>query len=79
MLYSLIKNHYFLDGNKRVAFNSCEIFLALNGYELDTSKVDFADYVENIASYKVKESDKDDYIIKIAKYLEKHSISYENE
>ena len=30
---SLIKNHPFVDGNKRVAFFSCDIFLRLNGYK----------------------------------------------
>ena len=30
---SLIKNHPFVDGNKRAAFFSCDIFLRLNGYK----------------------------------------------
>lgn len=29
---SLIKNHPFVDGNKRVAFFSTDVFLRLNGY-----------------------------------------------
>lgn len=68
----------FPDGNKRFAFNSCEIFLGLNGYELDTSQGDFAEFVEDIASSTVRGSDIDDYIIEIAEYLEQYSISYEN-
>lgn len=31
---SLINNHPFIDGNKRVAFFSTDIFLRLNGYKL---------------------------------------------
>lgn len=31
---SLIINHPFVDGNKRVAFFSCDIFLRLNGWKL---------------------------------------------
>ncbi len=31
---SLINNHPFIDGNKRVAFFSSDIFLRLNGYKL---------------------------------------------
>jgi death-on-curing protein len=39
LLYSLIKNHPFIDGNKRTAFGSMHIFLLLNGYDLtSTSK-----------------------------------------
>ncbi|MEM6791685.1 MAG: type II toxin-antitoxin system death-on-curing family toxin [Myxococcota bacterium] len=34
LLQSLIRNHAFVDGNKRVAFASCAIFLRLNGYRL---------------------------------------------
>jgi len=31
---SLISNHAFEDGNKRVAFFSCDVFLRLNGWKL---------------------------------------------
>lgn len=31
---SLINNHPFLDGNKRVAFFSTDVFLRLNGYKI---------------------------------------------
>lgn len=40
--YGLAKNHPFVDGNKRTSFVVCELFLALNGYELamdDTTTV----------------------------------------
>jgi death-on-curing protein len=33
--FSLIKNHAFIDGNKRVGHAALETFLVLNGYELD--------------------------------------------
>jgi death-on-curing protein len=32
---SLISNHAFVDGNKRVAFFSCDVFLRLNGWKLE--------------------------------------------
>jgi death on curing protein len=32
--YGVIKNHPFLDGNKRTAFVTAELFLALNRFEL---------------------------------------------
>jgi death-on-curing protein len=31
---SLITNHAFVDGNKRVAFFACDVFLRLNGWKL---------------------------------------------
>lgn len=32
--FSLIANHPFLDGNKRIGYVSMEVFLIINGYEL---------------------------------------------
>jgi death-on-curing protein len=34
LLFSLIKNHPFYDGNKRIAWRAAEVFLARNGYAL---------------------------------------------
>ncbi|GAB7140337.1 type II toxin-antitoxin system death-on-curing family toxin [Deferribacterales bacterium RsTz2092] len=36
--YSLIKNHPFFDGNKRVGFVVCEAMLAINDYKLEVSQ-----------------------------------------
>ena len=33
--FSLIKNHPFLDGNKRIGHAALETFLVLNGYEIN--------------------------------------------
>jgi len=35
--FSLISNHPFVDGNKRVGHAALEVFLVLNGYELEAS------------------------------------------
>jgi death-on-curing protein len=35
--FSLIRNHPFVDGNKRTGHAAMEIFLLLNGYEIDAS------------------------------------------
>ena len=35
MMESLANNHAFLDGNKRIAFASADVFLRLNGYTLE--------------------------------------------
>ena len=34
LLESLLINHPFVDGNKRVAFAACDVFLRMNGYAL---------------------------------------------
>jgi death-on-curing protein len=38
--FSLILNHPFVDGNKRVGHAALETFLVLNGYELDAEMAD---------------------------------------
>ena len=35
--YSLIQNHPFLDGNKRTGHAAVEVFLYLNGFEIQSS------------------------------------------
>ncbi len=35
--FSLIKNHAFVDGNKRIGHHAMEYFLALNGFEISDS------------------------------------------
>jgi death on curing protein len=37
--WGIIRNHPFVDGNKRVALILCETFLIINGYELDADDV----------------------------------------
>jgi death-on-curing protein len=42
LLESLVNNHAFLDGNKRVGFAAVHTFLLVNGFDLDfTSKAAF--------------------------------------
>jgi death-on-curing protein len=38
--FGLSRNHPFVDGNKRTAFVCMELFLALNGYQLEATDVD---------------------------------------
>jgi death-on-curing protein len=35
--HSLIQNHPFLDGNKRIGHAAMEVFLVLNGYEINAT------------------------------------------
>lgn len=50
LLQSLLKNHPFVDGNKRTALTSAGIFLKINGYILKNyheEEVEFAVSVDN--------------------------------
>jgi len=38
--FGLARNHAFVDGNKRIAFLSIGLFLAINGYQLVADQID---------------------------------------
>ncbi|MBC8205649.1 MAG: type II toxin-antitoxin system death-on-curing family toxin [Kiritimatiellales bacterium] len=40
--HGLVKNHPFLDGNKRISFMAAYIFLGANGHELDVPEAEAA-------------------------------------
>jgi death on curing protein len=48
--YGLIKNHCFLDGNKRIALIAIYTFLSINGIELTASEVDAASFFLELAA-----------------------------
>lgn len=48
--HSLIHNHPFVDGNKRVGHAAMEIFLVLNGYEISASLDDQEEMILSVAS-----------------------------
>lgn len=48
LIHSLLKNHPFIDGNKRTAVTSCALFFKRNGYQLVASKKEFVDFALNI-------------------------------
>jgi len=47
--YGFIKNHCFVDGNKRVALASVDVFLRINGYQLNASEVEAASFFLDLA------------------------------
>jgi death-on-curing protein len=51
------KNHPFLDGNKRTAFVSVELFLMLNGFTLKANDVDCILTMLDVASGVLNEAD----------------------
>ena len=48
--YSLIQNHPFLDGNKRTGHAAMEVFLVLNGFEIQSSVDEQEKIVLQVAS-----------------------------
>lgn len=52
----LAKNHAFVDGNKRVAFLSVGLFLALNGYKLAATQVNATLTMFAVASGEIDEA-----------------------
>jgi death-on-curing protein len=51
--YSLIQNHPFLDGNKRTGHVAMEVFLFLNGFEIQSSVDEQERIVLQVASGKM--------------------------
>lgn len=49
-LFHLVKNHPFVDGNKRTGFACAHAFLKLNGYELNMSEQEAFDMVIGVAT-----------------------------
>jgi death on curing protein len=48
--FSIIRNHPFMDGNKRIGHAAMEVFLILNGYEIEASVNDAERAILRLAS-----------------------------
>lgn len=48
--YGIVKNHCFVDGNKRVALIAVYTFLSVNGIELSASEVDAVSFFLDLAA-----------------------------
>lgn len=47
--FGLARNHAFLDGNKRVAFVATNVFLILNGFEIEAPEPEVVDTILRVA------------------------------
>lgn len=54
--FGLAKNHPFVDGNKRTAFLALGLFLALNGWRLETTQIDAIETMLSLARGSFDES-----------------------
>ena len=50
--YGLVKNHPFVDGNKRIGAHAMLVFLALNGIELEYTQRELTDIILQVAAGK---------------------------
>ena len=48
--YGLVKNHAFVDGNKRIGAHAMLVFLALNKIELEYTQSELADAIFKVAA-----------------------------
>jgi death-on-curing protein len=49
LMHSLVMNHSFVDGNKRIGVTAAELFLRLNGYRLDAGDPELEELTVNVA------------------------------
>lgn len=56
-LFHLVKNHPFLDGNKRVGAVAVLVFLALNGHDFRAPEDDLAETVLAVARGEIGKSE----------------------
>ena len=66
LLQSLLKNHPFIDGNKRTALTSAGLFLRLNGYKLINAKIEEVEFAIKVDNQNLDISD-------ISQWLKSHS------
>jgi death-on-curing protein len=66
LVHSLIRNHPFVDGNKRTGFEAMRLMLRQNGYDLHAASNAKFDFVLSIAEGKLNEG-------AIADWLKQHS------
>lgn len=59
----IVKNHPFIDGNKRVGFGAGVLFLGLNGLELKADPIDAANIILELAAGKMDSVKLTDWLV----------------
>ena len=65
--HSLIQNHPFIDGNKRIGHGAMEVFLLLNGHEIEAPVDEQESIIIGVASGKISR-------IQLSEWLHKHLV-----
>lgn len=56
LCFGLVKNHPFVDGNKRIGTHAMLVFLALNGIELEYTQTELSDVILRLAAGEIPSS-----------------------
>ena len=57
LCFGLVKNHPFVDGNKRIGAHAMLVFLALNGIELKHTQSELSDVILQLAAGEIEATD----------------------
>jgi death-on-curing protein len=68
--FGLAKNHAFLDGNKRVALAATNVFLILNGFEIEAPEPEVVNTMLRLADGRLSRS-------RFAEWIRRHMVPYE--
>lgn len=66
LIHGLLRNHPFVDGNKRTSMFSCMTFLELNGYLFDAKQKEVVVFALKVENEKLS-------VEEIAKWLKEHT------
>jgi death on curing protein len=55
-LFGIVKNHPFIDGNKRTGYLAADVFLALNGWSVEAEQEEIISFVLGVASGEIDET-----------------------
>jgi len=54
-LFGIVKNHPFVDGNKRTGLAAADLFLYFNGFSLEADEVELVQFVLMVAASEIDE------------------------
>lgn len=66
--FGLVRNHPFVDGNKRVAFQAMYVFLGLNGLRIEAAEPEVVRIILALAAGELQERD-------LSEWLRQHTTS----
>ena len=72
LAYSLVQNHAFVDGNKRIAHAAMEVFLVLNGYEVRAEVKEQESVIRAVAAGKMGREE-------LVEWIEAHLVKVKGE
>jgi death-on-curing protein len=68
--FSLIQNHPFVDGNKRIGHAALEVFLVLNGHQLDATVDDAERVILGVAAGTIGREE-------FSRWIREHLVTYQ--